>query len=232
MIQRVRTGIKGFDNLIEGGMPEKSTILLEGGAGTGKTIFALQFIHNGAVKFLEPGLYITLQDSKEALIEQANRFKMNLADPKIQVEYISPRSIGYISDTVKIIAEKIDKMKAKRLVIDSLPALYINGTVSKRNDDPMEKLSERRFIYEILEEISKLKVTTLLINHESESSFDNDLRYLAEYVCEGVIELSLDPSSKASRKVCVKEMHSTTVDTNSYPFIFGKEGIELVVKKK
>ena len=48
MVERVKTGIPGLDDLIGGGFPKESTILLSGVAGAGKTIFCLQFIFNGA----------------------------------------------------------------------------------------------------------------------------------------------------------------------------------------
>jgi len=53
---KVKTGIKGFDTLVEGGLPKGKIILLSGTPGTCKTIFALQFLHNGAVKFNEKGV--------------------------------------------------------------------------------------------------------------------------------------------------------------------------------
>ncbi|HIP74098.1 MAG TPA: ATPase, partial [Euryarchaeota archaeon] len=55
-MRRVPTGIPGLDNLIQGGFPSGSTILLSGGAGTGKTIFALQYIYSGAALYNEPGV--------------------------------------------------------------------------------------------------------------------------------------------------------------------------------
>ena len=58
--ERLSTGIKGFDELIQGGFPQGSTILVSGGAGTGKTIFGLSYLYAGAKNFNEPGLYITL----------------------------------------------------------------------------------------------------------------------------------------------------------------------------
>jgi len=61
-MERVQTGIKGFDGLIEGGFPKSSAILLSGTPATGKTIFALQYLVNGIEKFNEKGIYITFEE--------------------------------------------------------------------------------------------------------------------------------------------------------------------------
>ncbi len=60
-MNRLRTGIKGFDKLVEGGLPEGRSFLLSGGTGTGKTIFSMQFLMNG-IEDGEPGIYLTLDD--------------------------------------------------------------------------------------------------------------------------------------------------------------------------
>lgn len=64
-MERVATGIKGFDNLIEGGFPKGSAILLSGTPATGKTIFALEYLVNGARKFNERGLYVTFEEKRD-----------------------------------------------------------------------------------------------------------------------------------------------------------------------
>ena len=73
-VERIKTGIKGFDKLVKGGFPAASTILVTGSPGTGKTIFALQFLYNGASKFREKGLYVTFEQNEEALKDQGKLF--------------------------------------------------------------------------------------------------------------------------------------------------------------
>ena len=65
-IKRIETGIIGFDGLIKGGFPIASTVLLTGSPGTGKTIFGLQYLYNGALKFREKGLYVTFEQTEDA----------------------------------------------------------------------------------------------------------------------------------------------------------------------
>ncbi len=63
-VQRVPTYIPGFDSLVEGGFKEKSVNLVVGGAGTGKTIFAIQFLVDGIRKHGDTGVYITFEERK------------------------------------------------------------------------------------------------------------------------------------------------------------------------
>src|SRR3989338_1946828 len=77
-ITRIKTGIKGFDNLIESGIPESYSILLSGSPGTGKTIFAMEFLKNGALKFNENGLLITFEETPKNIIMQAKQIGMDI----------------------------------------------------------------------------------------------------------------------------------------------------------
>ena len=64
---RARSGITGFDELTNGGLIRNRAYLTAGSAGTGKTIFSIQFIHSGAVKYGERGVYVTLEETPEQL---------------------------------------------------------------------------------------------------------------------------------------------------------------------
>ena len=67
MLKRIKTGVPGFDKLIEGGLIQNSVNLLSGGTGTGKTIFCLQFLYSGAKESNEKGIYISFEESSEDL---------------------------------------------------------------------------------------------------------------------------------------------------------------------
>ena len=71
---RAKTGIKGFDELIEGGFERESIVLLVGSAGTGKTLFGLQFLYEGVTQFNEPGVFISFEQDKESLYKHSLNF--------------------------------------------------------------------------------------------------------------------------------------------------------------
>ncbi|MEM4490228.1 MAG: ATPase domain-containing protein, partial [Desulfurococcaceae archaeon] len=61
MVERIKTGIPGFDEILNGGIPKRNVVLLSGGPGTGKSIFSAQFLWNG-LQMGEPGLYVVLEE--------------------------------------------------------------------------------------------------------------------------------------------------------------------------
>ncbi len=124
-VERVPTGIQGLDELIEGGFEKGSSVLIVGSAGTGKTLFGLQFLYAGATQLNEPGIFISFEEERESLyrhsesfgwdfeeLEKKNLFKVLQYKPH-QVEKLMKEGGGTIKDQIKA-------MNAKRLVIDSI----------------------------------------------------------------------------------------------------------------
>ncbi len=137
-IERVKTGIPGLDELIEGGFPRGDTILIAGKAGTGKTILANQFLYNGAVLYNEPGVLVTLEEPPKAIKRNMMRFGMNLDDLMkkglLSIADLSPsKEVARVkmgeypsfdlSGLVAIIMNHVKKVKAQRIVIDTLSIL-------------------------------------------------------------------------------------------------------------
>src|ERR1700689_427751 len=73
------TGIAGFDEISGGGLPRGRTTLLVGGPGSGKTIFALQFLVNGARRYKEPGIFVAFEESSTRIVANAASFDWHLA---------------------------------------------------------------------------------------------------------------------------------------------------------
>ena len=77
--KRVPSGIHGLDETMQGGFIQNSLNLVSGGAGTGKTLVGLQFIHFGAL-LGEPGIFVTFEEKKEELVEDAKIFGWDMDD--------------------------------------------------------------------------------------------------------------------------------------------------------
>jgi len=124
---RVETGVKGFDDVMEGGFPRGSLILLAGEPGTGKTVFSMRFLVKGA-ELNEPGLYVSFAESREMLIENFSRhLSVDLArleaEGKLKVlDYTVMKEEG-ISAVLEAILGEVKALKAKRLIIDSFSAM-------------------------------------------------------------------------------------------------------------
>ncbi|MHA1131169.1 MAG: ATPase domain-containing protein, partial [Candidatus Helarchaeota archaeon] len=74
MIERVKSGISGLDEILNGGFIKGTNVLLAGSAGTGKTIFCMQFLYNGVVDYDEPGIFVTLEEMPAELRREAALF--------------------------------------------------------------------------------------------------------------------------------------------------------------
>lgn len=127
---RVPTHILGLDRLIEGGFKKNSINLVVGGAGTGKTIFALQFLVNGILKHNEVGIYITFEEKKREVYDNMQVFGWDLAKLEkkgklIFLEYSPERVKEMLVEGGGLIENIITKSKAKRLVIDSITAFTL-----------------------------------------------------------------------------------------------------------
>ena len=137
--ERVPTCIPGFDDLIEGGFKRKSINLVIGGPGSGKTIFAIQFLVGGIVRYDDPGLYITFEEKKDKLYDDMIEFGWDLAAMEKKNMFLF---LDYNPEQVKkmliegsgMIEAMIEKYKIKRIVFDSITSfsLLYEGELQKK----------------------------------------------------------------------------------------------------
>lgn len=119
-VQRIKSGIEGFDEVVKGGIPKGDVILLTGTPGAGKTTFSMQFLAYGA-RNGEKGVYFTLEESANSILKQFSLF-----DPQIN-DLVANGSLKVVEiplvdfDTFKeTVTSEIEGMGAKRVVIDSI----------------------------------------------------------------------------------------------------------------
>jgi circadian clock protein KaiC len=134
---RIDTGVSGLNDILSGGLPERQMYLLEGDPGTGKTTLAMQFIMAGVRQGLD-ALYVTLSESKSELENSARSHGWNTAElpiaefvpaeaslsPEQQYTVFHPSEVE-LAETIQKLTQLIDKVKPKRLVIDSLSELRL-----------------------------------------------------------------------------------------------------------
>jgi circadian clock protein KaiC len=127
---RVLTGIQGLDKVMGGGLEKNSINIVCGGPGTGKSIFAIQFIINGIEKFGEPGVYITFEETKDKIVKHMAKFGWDLEKYEAQnnlqiIEYTPSNVKKLLTEGGGEVDVAIEKLKAKRVVIDSLSAFAL-----------------------------------------------------------------------------------------------------------
>jgi circadian clock protein KaiC len=79
-VQKLPTGIEGFDDICQGGLPIGRSTLISGTSGTGKTVFSLNFLYNGIRQFDEPGIFVTFEESPLDILRNAASFGWNLQE--------------------------------------------------------------------------------------------------------------------------------------------------------
>src|SRR3989338_855073 len=155
---RISTGIQGLDEVMEGGFRQGSTILLGGGAGSGKSVLCMQFLVEGITEHDEAGIYLSFEEQEDKLIKNFEKFNWNIRGMiekrKLAILYYSPEQVEKVLETGGgIVRDLIESMNAKRLVIDSLAAFTLLF------ESEMEK---RKSVLKLIDTSSKWGVTTLV----------------------------------------------------------------------
>ncbi len=245
MVSRVKTGIKGFDSLLEGGFPKSSTILLAGGPGTGKSIFCREFIYRGAMQFNEKGLIVTFEQSNRDLIEESELlgfdFKKLIKQEKVFMLNVPGEKID--KNTIKDILSICKKKKIKRLAIDSLTTLSTNAPIYSEISKISMKdvigentffsppiLGEnitRRFLYRFINTLkSNEELTTLLVSEAPEKEEYLSRDTVSEFLCDGVLLFTFQSMGGAySRSMLIRKMRKTKNNEDLHPFEITKKGI-------
>jgi KaiC/GvpD/RAD55 family RecA-like ATPase len=220
-ISRVATGIPGVDRLLQGGLPFGTTTLLSGACRTGKSTFAMQFLYNGARLYNEPGVYITLEEDPEKLVENMGLFGWDIAELIKKKKMLVIKPDVYKFDSIKrIIADAIDKIGAKRLVVDSYSVMltYFNDPYEIRNG-----------LVQLDREIKKMNCTTLVISDIKDRSDTYSTTGVEEFIVDGVLVLYMikdkNPASPSRRAIFVRKMRATNHPLLFFPFEIKPNGV-------
>jgi circadian clock protein KaiC len=124
----IQTGISGLDAIFRGGIPKGNVLLVEGAAGTGKTLLGIEFIYRGATQYDEPGLIVTFEVSPRRLMRDAAGFGWNLEElqqqNKVKLIFTSPQVLSQeLRSPDSLLLETAAEMDAQRIFIDGISLL-------------------------------------------------------------------------------------------------------------
>ncbi len=228
----VKTGIPGFDS-ISVGLKKSSSVVVSGPPGSGKTTFGLQFIYSGAKDFDEPGVYITLSQSTDEIKENCRSFGWNTDDLikqgkilmvdlrpfKIKDEVVGRDDTLYRGEKIpfehltKFILNSIKKIKAKRIVIDSISILGMQYS---------DKFYMRQGLQGMIQSLENFDVTSLLISEFSES---NQIP-LEWFVTSGIIQLDNQISdNQMKRTIKITKLRGVEHSEKVHPLELGSNGL-------
>src|SRR5437868_349434 len=124
----IPTGITGLDDVLHGGVPRGNILLVEGAAGTGKTLLGMEFVYRGITAHNEPGIIVTFEVSPQKLIRDAASFGWNLEElqqqNKLKVIFTSPQVLGQeLRSPNSLLLEIATEIGAQRIFIDGISLL-------------------------------------------------------------------------------------------------------------
>ncbi|QDA30549.1 ATPase [Thermococcus indicus] len=235
VVERVKSGIPGFDDLIQGGFPKGTTVLVTGPTGSGKTTFAVQFAYKGAELYNEPAVIVTLEERAQDLRKEMATFGWDLErlerEKKIAiVDGVSavvglPSEEQYVlegnlntEDFLRYIYRVVKAINAKRLVIDSIPSIAF-------------RLHDESRIREVLLQLNtillEMGVASILTTEAPDPGRGKISRYgIEEYIARGVVLLDfVEKEVELKRYLLIRKMRETKHSMKKYPFEITEEGI-------
>lgn len=215
---RVKTGILGLDELVEGGIPENFIVLVSGTSGTGKTTLCMQYLVEGIRKYNEKGIYIGLGEDIEIIQKSMANYGMDLEklsdDNKLVFADIPALDI----DEVRTLLESLSG-EERRLVIDPLSALLFK----------YENMELRQKIRELIEIIRDKNITAMITTELPEHSKGISRFDIEDFLADGIIVLYyFREGAKRYRGLEVRKMRGTahSSDIHLYKITAGT-GIEV-----
>jgi circadian clock protein KaiC len=223
------TGIRGLDEITEGGLPKGRPTLICGAAGCGKTLLAIEFIVRGARQFNEPGVFMAFEETGKELADNVASLGFDLSAlirrKQVAVDYVRVER-SEIQETGEFDLEglfirlgtAIDDIGAKRVVLDSLEALFAGL--------PNEAIvrAELRRLFGWLKEKG---VTAIITGEQGEKTLTR--HGLEEYISDCVIFLDHRVQNQvATRRLRIVKYRGTAHGTNEYPALIDEHGLSVL----
>ncbi len=236
-ITKVKTGIPGLDEILNGGIPSRNVVLLSGGPGTGKTIFGQQFLFNGILNG-NAGVYLALEEHPVQIRVNMAQFGWDVkryeAEGKFAIVDAFTSGIGEAAKREKYVVQAVDDfpmlidmvrtaikdLNAERVVVDSVTTLYITKPALARS-----------MVLQLKKVLSGLGCTSLLISQVSvtERGFGGPG---VEHAADGIIRLDLDEvNGELYRSLIVWKMRGTAHSMRRHPFEITNNGIVVYADK-
>jgi len=230
MLPKASTGIQGLDEITWGGLPRGRPTLVSGGAGSGKTLFGLEFLVRGATQYNEPGVFVSFEESIQDLTKNAASLGFDLdrlvANKKLFLDHVhihrsAIKEAGeYDLDGLFIrLADAVRKVRARRVVLDTIEVLFAELS------NPGILRAEIRRLFGWLKE----KGVTAVVTAERDRANGLTRHGLEEFVSDCVILLDHRIREEIStRRLRIVKYRGSTHGTSEYPFLIDEHGISVL----
>jgi circadian clock protein KaiC len=220
-VRKLPTGIPSFDSIADGGLPRNRTTLLSGTAGSGKTVFAVQFLAAG-IAAGEYGVFVTFEESPRDIRQNMRSFGWDLlrwegegtlaivdASPDPETEVIETGSFD-LGALLARIANAVQKVGAKRVSIDSLGAMF-----SQFSDQSLV----RRELFRIAAALKQMGVTAVM-TAERTQDYGPIARFgVEEFIADNVMILrNVLEEERRRRTIEILKFRGTSHQKGEFPF--------------
>lgn len=228
-LKKSLTGLPGLDEITHGGLPAGRPTLICGGPGSGKTLFGITFLVNGAVRFNEPGVLMTFEQNAEELAEDVASLGFDLPglieQGKLMVDYVHIER-SEIEETGEYDLEglfvrldyAVRTVGAKRVVLDTIESLF-----GGLQNESILRAELRR----LLRWLRDRNLTVVFTGERGETTLTR--HGLEEYVTDAVIQVDHRVHQQIStRRIRVVKYRGSHHGLNEYPFLIDADGLSVM----
>ncbi|MCB0169081.1 MAG: circadian clock protein KaiC [Anaerolineae bacterium] len=231
VLQKTPTGIEGFEHLTIGGLPKGRTTLMVGSSGSGKTIFAIEFLYRGITEFNRPGVFVTFEERAPDIVQNVKSMRWHLdelvqqgqllfVDGSPELEPVEETGSYDLSGLIVQIKYAVEKIKAKQVVLDSIGSLFhqfSNANVIRRE------------IFRITEVLKEMDVTAIMTAERLEEYGPISRYGIEEFVADNVIVLrNVLHQEKIRRTIQILKVRGSSHAQGEFPITISDSGIKIL----
>ena len=196
----IKTGIKGLDSILLGGVPRTNVILLQGVTGSGKTLMGLEFIYRGIDLYNEPGLVVVFETSPDKMIRDAAGFGWNLEEmqeqKKLQIIFTSPQVFDQeLRSPDSLLLETANEIGAQRIFVDGV-GLLDPGPSGGASDCGRY----RELFQQLIESLNRENLTAICSLELGSTSDSINRVEMADFLADTVIQLNRERCGRRVRR--------------------------------
>ncbi len=234
LLEKIPTGIEGFDEISGGGLPLRRTTLLIGGPGSGKTIFALNTLVNGARKFGEPGIFVAFEENSKQIFENSASFGWNLPelvdqnlffiDARMAVDVIQSGDF----DVTALLAGIEAKAKEMSVQSGGKPVRVVFDAADVLLSNLKDPHAEREELYRIHDWLERNAFSGIITAKSSLFQGGQPQRGYLPYMADCVIELQrVVRESVSHRTLTIIKYRGSSFAESEFSLVIGDNGLEV-----
>jgi circadian clock protein KaiC len=230
VLEKISSGIEGFDDITAGGLPLRRTTLLMGGPGCGKTVIALQMLVSGATRHHTPGIFVAFEEDAHRVSANAESFGWDMrglqkkqdlffVDACMRSDVVKSGAFD-LTGLLAVLEAKALEMGAKVIVFDAIDVLL------SLLDDPA---AECRELYRLHEWLMRRELTGILTTKIEDNAPATAQRYgFMPFMADCAVLLTQRVADRVGiRAMRVLKYRGSPHVLNEVPFVIGAEGVEV-----